>query len=230
MLAIAVLSLSASHADGQITFSGLPSITGPTTSGAGTFSPAALVGTPTSDGFKVTGVDLVYNTLGGELGKIVDFTWSGRESLTVGPKPASITFTDHLDGSATYNSSSFSLNDVSLRTITASTDFDLTTLHTGPIAAGGSFNLSLSSGPFTLSPGNDVMLQFFDWNFTINTNSPDTITLHLPDSVQSSISPIPEPSSIVLFLSSFLILIGFATARRLARRHALSSVSLQWQG
>ena len=96
-------------------------------------------------------------------------SWVGRESLITGPLPTPIVFTDHLDGSLTYNPANFALSDVSLSTITTSTDFDLTTLHLGPIPSGVLFDASLNSGPFIQPVGPDVMLQFFQMDFTILT-------------------------------------------------------------
>ena len=65
----------ASQAD--IILSGVATINGPMTNGAGIVSPAAIGATITPDGFKVTGIDLSYTTPGGELGKNVTVSWIG---------------------------------------------------------------------------------------------------------------------------------------------------------
>ena len=127
-------------------------------------------------------------------------------------------FTDHLDGSLTYNPANFALSDVSLRTITTSTDYDLTTLHLGPMPSGVPFDAYLNSGPFIQPVGPDVMLQFFQMDFTILTNFADTITLHLPDSVGSSVSAVPEPPSILLLANVSVITILSCIARRSLQR------------
>jgi hypothetical protein len=212
------ISLFPTASQAQITLSGLPSISGPTTDGSGFVSPAAISATVTPDGFKVTGIDLSYTTPGGELGKSVYVSWVRREALSTGPLPGSILFTDHLDGSLSYSTGSFALGDVTLRTITTDTDYDLTTLHLGPFPSDVPFDATLTSGPFTQPVGPDQLLQFFQMDFTITTNSSDTITIHLPDSVASSVTAVPEPSSILIVAGNSLVLILFGLGRRFLER------------
>ena len=79
--------------------------------------------------------------------------------------------------------------------------------------------VDLLSGPFTQPVGPDQLLQFFQMDFTITTNSSDTITIHLPDSVASSVTAVPEPSSILLIVAgNSLVLILFGVRRRFLER------------
>jgi hypothetical protein len=210
-------SLFPTATQAQITLSGLPFIQGPTTNGAGLVSPVAIGATVTPDGFKVTGIDLSYTTPGGELGKSVDVSWVGTEALSTGPPGSPINFTDHLDGSLTYDGG-FALTDVTLRTITADTDYDLTTLHLGAFPSGVPFDASITSPWHTQPAGPDQLIQFFQMDFVILTNSVDKITLHLPDSVASSLST-PEPSSIWLLVAGIsLAMVGSGFGRRFLER------------
>jgi len=217
-VALLAIALCPGVSQAQIVLSGAPTIDAPTTNGAGIVSPAAISATVTNDGFKVTGIDFSYTTPGGELGKNVSVSWVGHEALTTGPAPASIVFTDHLDGSLTYSTTSFALFDVKLRTITTDTDFDLTTLHLGPFPPGVPFDANVSSGTLTQPVGGDQLLQFFEMDFMILTNSPDTITIHLPDSVESSVSSVPEPPSLLMLASTSLALVLFCLGRRFLKR------------
>jgi hypothetical protein len=214
-LATLVFSLFPAASRAGITLSGVAFIDGPRTNGVGVVSPAAIGAIVTSDGFKVSGIDLSYTTPGGEFGKNVSVSWIGRESLTAGPFPTPIMFTDHLDGSLTYTAGNFVLIDVTLRTITTATDYDLTTLHLGPISSGVPFDATVKSGPFTQPIGSDQLLQFFEMDFNITTNSSDTITIHLPSSAESSVTvAVPEPASIWPLLVAGLSLVRVRRTQR----------------
>lgn len=190
----------------------------------GVLTPAALVlptqlievdDGPAIGGVKVSNMDLVYNGVAADFNKTFTVTWIVARPFT-SLAPTAITHVNRLDGSVTYTAG-FTLQDISLRTITTATDTDLTTLHLGGLASGTSFNQSLINAGYVQPAGNDRVLQYFSLRFLQNAATANTIELLLPGSASSTVAAVPEPASWVSLAVGLMALTFSAVLRSKVR-------------
>ena len=144
-----------------------------------------------------------------DIGKTFTVTWIVARPFSA-PVPTAITHVNHLDGSVIYTSG-FTLQDISLRTITTATDTDLMALHLGGLASGTSFDQSLINAGYVQPAGNDRVLQYFSLRFQQTTATTERLELLLPGSASSTIAAVPEPARWAS-MAIGLVMLGAAAA------------------
>lgn len=159
---------------------------------------------PAIGGVKVSNMDIVYQGVAADVGKTFTVTWIVARPFTAAA-PTAITHVNHLDGKVTYTAG-FTLQDISLRTITTATDTDLMALHLGGLASGTTFDQSLANAGYLQPAGNDRMLQYFSLRFQQNAVTADTLELLLPGSASSTVAAVPEPATWVSLVMGLIVL------------------------
>lgn len=149
-----------------------------------------------SNGIRITNATITYTVTAADVGMTLDLTWRIGNSFVAAPPL--LKHESDLDGTATFNSTDISVGPVTLRSITVSTDYDLSMASIAAVADGVPFSASNVSGPFAqVSP--DKFLQFFDLHFSVVAFTPgDTLTLTLPSSATSLLTEVAEPASLAL--------------------------------
>lgn len=202
------------HAQATINFAAISTLDNFQSSGSGVVSPPPSFGVSlfnTTDGLKISSYDLNYKANVVDNFSTLEVSWKASRAFTAAPGDL-MSHRNHLDGSVHYTSG-FQLVDVTLRTISVSTDQDLNALHLGALPDGANFDQTLNTGTFSLVGGNDRLLSFFTMTFKQLAATPaDNITLSLPSSAESSVSAVPLPPAIWL-LGSALSGIGLIRRR-----------------
>jgi hypothetical protein len=165
-------------------------------------------------GVKTTALDFVYNGVAADVGKTITMRWIVARPFN-NNATTQIDHVDSLDGSVAYTG--FTLQDITLRTITTQTDTDLKALHLGPLASGSNFSSSItnSSPSFVQGVGNDRVIQYFTVTYQ-QIAATGTFELILPNSASSAISAVPESSSAAMLCLGTLLM-GAVVRRARAR-------------